>query len=90
MPVRPRSSPTGSQQGLIPLVLMEPVERHQPSPPEYMLFLLSAGLSPVSGTLHHILPPLLKQGGRQGPALLWVFPRDYLAVPLTNSYLDSV
>lgn len=65
--------------------------RHQPSPPDSMLFpLLSAGLSPVSGTLHHILPLILKQGGRQGPFLLLVFPRDYLAVPPTNSYLDSV
>ena len=50
----------------------------------------SAGLSPVSGTLHHILPLILKQGGRQGPILLLVFPRDYLVVPPTNSYLDSV
>ena len=50
--------------------------RHQPSSPDYVFFpLLSAGLSLVSGTLHHILPLILKQGGKQGPFLLLVFPR---------------
>ena len=46
MPVRSRGSPTGSQKGLIPLVLMEPVERHQPSPPDYVFFLLLCWLVP--------------------------------------------
>lgn len=57
--------------------------RHQPSLPDFMLFPLLV-CPKLPGILHHIFPPILKQGGRKGPLPPLVLPQ------ITWQYLPQI
>ena len=87
-PVRSQRRPAGSQKCLLHLVLREPLEK-TPALPNWLHALPSSlyWVPPCwGGTLHHVLPLILKHGGRQEPFLLLVFPTT---LPDSTSYKFS-